>query len=241
MKNYTSKSVTEPSALMVDQRDSDNKVECRCYLGGWFEALKHSPHYTQMCRSGLFNSDASFRTYEMFGSVEDLTFDQWWLTKGVVEFGTGCIELADGVVISYQANGFDLHVNLNLPVGKHWKAIGFEGLALATSNKFRGLLSDNPTAWPFFKAKISPFAIGKSLQVVKACQSFAKAGKFKMWEIGEQLYLKKSSIGQPTDWRIDLTDKHIDMGKLVSSENKRGMILALNASQGIFPSFTKLV
>ena len=237
MKNYTSKSVTEPSALMVDQRDSDNKVECRCYLGGWFEALKHSPHYTQMCRSGLFNSDASFRTYEMFGSVEDLTFEQWWLCKGVEKFGSGCIELANGLVISYQSSGFDLKVNLNLPINKHWRAIGFDGLALATSNKFRGLLSDNPVAWPFFKTKISPYAIGKSLQVVKACQTFAKTGKFKMWEIGEQLNLKRASTGQSCDWKIDLIDKHIDMGKLVSAENKRGMILALNASQGIFPSF----
>ena len=58
-----------------------------------------------------------------------------------------------------------------------------------------------------------------------------------MWEIGEQLNLKKASTGQSSDWKIDLVDKHIDMGKLVSAENKRGMILALNASQGIFPSF----
>lgn len=237
MKNHPPKHVSQPSALMGDQQTSEGNIEYRCYLGGWFEALKHSPHYTQMCRSGLFNSDASFRTYEMFGPVEDLTFEQWWLSKGVDKFGSGCIELADGLVISYQSSGFDLKVNLNLSVNKHWKAIGFEGLALATSNKFRGLLSDNPTAWPFFKAKISPFAIGKSLQVVKACQTFAKTGKFKMWEIGEQLNLKRASIGQSCDWKIDLIDKHIDMGKLVSAENKRGMILALNASQGIFPSF----
>jgi hypothetical protein len=30
----------------------------------------------------------------MFGSVEDLTFEQWWLCKGVEKFGSGCIGVA---------------------------------------------------------------------------------------------------------------------------------------------------
>jgi hypothetical protein len=207
MKNNYSNFVSGPSVFTgayLDTTNCDN--QCCSYLGAWFEALKHSPHYMQTCRSGLFNSEASFKTYEMFGSVEDLNFEQWWASKGLDEFGYGCIKLEEGYEITYESIGSDLKVTLSLPVSQPTKVIGIDGLALALNNKFRGLLSDKPVMWPFFKAKISPYAISKSLQVVKACQSFAKAGKFKMWEIGEQLNLKKASISQPGDWRIDLTD-----------------------------------
>ena len=76
-------------------------------------------------------------------------------------------------------------------------------------------------------------------QVIRACQSFASTGKFKMGEISEQLNLKRASMGQPDDWRIDLPDKHIDMGKLVSAENKVDLNIAFNASQGFFASFAR--
>ena len=167
------------------------------------------------------------------------TFEQWWACKGIEEFGCGCVELGDGYEITYQSIGFDTKITISLPLAQPTRAMRFEGLAFAVSNKFRGLLSDRPAIWPFFRSKVSPYAIGRSLQVVRACQRFASNGKFKMWEIGEQLNLKRASTGQPGDWRIDLTDKHIDMGKLVSAENKRGITLAFNASQGFFPSFAR--
>ena len=214
------------------------KVECSNYLQAWFQALKHSPHYIQMCRSGLFTCEASFKTYELFGVVEDLSFEHWWTCKGIDQFGCGCIEISKGHVITYESDEAGLKVTLSIQMGLRAKAIQFEDMAIAASNKFRGLLSERPVMWPFFRAKISPFAIEKSLQVVKACQSFAKTGKFKMWEIGEQLNLKSTSTSQPGDWQIDLVDKHIDMGKLVSAENRRGMNLARNAALGIFPRFT---
>ncbi len=240
MKNSVSKSVTRESVFAgAHHVNAVHSIECGNYLGAWFETLKHSPHYTQMCRSGLFNSAASLKTYEMFGAVEDLTFAQWWICKGLDEFGCGCVELGDGYEITYQSIGFDTKVSISFPLARPASAIRFEGLAFAVSNKFRGLLSDRPAIWPFFRSKVSPYAIGRSLQVVRACQRFASNGKFKMWEIGEQLNLKRASTGQPGDWRIDLIDKHIDMGKLVSAENKRGITLAFNASQGFFPSFAR--
>jgi hypothetical protein len=240
MKNSVPNSVKRQSVLAGTHHvNADHNIECFSYLGAWFETLKHSPHYAQMCRSGIFNSAASFKTYEMFGAVEDLTFEQWWACKGLDEFGCGCIYLENGYEITYQSIGLNTKVSISFPLAQQVRAIGFDGLALAISNKFRGLLSDRPAIWPFFKSKVSPFAIGRSLQVVRACQRFAATGKFRMWEIGEQLNLKRASTGQPGDWRIDLTDKHIDMGKLVSAENKRGMTLAFNASQGFFPSFAK--
>jgi hypothetical protein len=77
--------------------------------------------------------------------------------------------------------------------------------------------------------------------VVKACQSVGKRDKVKMWEIGEQLNLKKSATCTKEDWRIDVADKHIQMGKLVSAENRRGKNLSFNASQGIFPCASNFV
>lgn len=211
------------------------------YLGAWFEALKLSPHYVQICRTGMFTSDASFRTYELFGSLEDLSFEQWWALTGSRKLGCGCFEIEPGLEIAYQLSCDEFKISVRNFSPKNIARITFHDIASVIDASSCNLLSMNPTAWPFFKARISAYSINKALSVVKACQSVGKRDKFKMWEIGEQLNLKKSAICTKGDWRIDVADKHIQMGKLVSAENRRGKNLSFHASQGIFPCTSNFV
>ena len=52
------------------------------YLELWWRCLKCSKEFTQSCRTGIFTSAGAYKTYCMFGSIKDMTFHDWWLTKG---------------------------------------------------------------------------------------------------------------------------------------------------------------
>jgi len=235
MKSLSVISDIDPHVLAAASGGRGCELACRGYLGAWFEALKLSPHYEQMCRTGIFMSDASFKTYELFGALEGLSFEQWWASTGSRKLGCGCLELQPGLEISYQSNWDEFKISVRNFSPKNVACFTFHDIAAVVDASSCNLLSMNPSAWPFFKARISPYSINKSLSVFRACRSVCKTDKIKMWEIGEQLNLKKSATCNKNDWRIDVSDKHIQMGKLVSAENKRGKNLSFHASQGIFP------
>jgi hypothetical protein len=241
MNNLTAISDNEPSRLRPASGDRGCELACSGYLGAWFEALKLSPHYVQMCRTGMFMSDASFKTYELFGALEDLSFEQWWALTGVGKLGCGCLELEPGLEVGYQSSCDEFKISVRNFSPKNVACLTFHDIAAVIDSSSCKLLSMNPMTWPFFKSRISAYSINKSLSVVKACQSVGKRDKVKMWEIGEQLNLKKSATCTKEDWRIDVADKHIQMGKLVSAENRRGMNLSFHASQGIFPCATNVL
>jgi hypothetical protein len=48
----------------------------------WFEALKLSPWYLQISESGKFLSDDSQRTWELFGDLRNISFEDWWSQTG---------------------------------------------------------------------------------------------------------------------------------------------------------------
>jgi hypothetical protein len=52
------------------------------YLELWWRCLKFSKEFTQSCRTGIFTSRDAYRTFCIFGNLEDLTFQEWWLIKG---------------------------------------------------------------------------------------------------------------------------------------------------------------
>jgi hypothetical protein len=52
------------------------------YLELWWRCLKCSKEFTQSCRTGVFASEDAYKTFCMFGDLEDLTFQDWWLIKG---------------------------------------------------------------------------------------------------------------------------------------------------------------
>ena len=56
------------------------------FYEAWFETLKSSPWYKSMGKSQHFGSEAAERTWELFGDLEHLTFEQWWLERGHLIF-----------------------------------------------------------------------------------------------------------------------------------------------------------
>jgi len=207
------------------------------YLGAWFRTLKQSAHYTQMARTGLFPSQAASDTYMLFGTIEDLTFEQWWVLRGSESFGRGEFPLDSGCLVQYQAEQDAFRVSFRFSTQAY--AAGsrlIEALALARCACTK-VLSFRPVTWPFFKSRISPAAVLRSLDVVQACNAVGRRGQTKLYEIGERLNLSRAVTAEPGDRGLVLADKHAAMGKLVSAERKRGLALCLNAALGEFPSY----
>ncbi|WP_310613847.1 glycosyltransferase [Limnohabitans sp.] len=111
-------------------------------------------------------SDASFKTYELFGALEGLSFEQWWASTGSRKLGCGCLELQPGLEISYQSNWDEFKISVRNFSLKNVACFTFHDIAAVVDASSCNLLSMNPIAWPFFKARISPYSINKSLSVL---------------------------------------------------------------------------
>lgn len=48
----------------------------------WFDALKASPWYMDMCEGATPPSDAARACYEKFGNIKRVSFNTWWLETG---------------------------------------------------------------------------------------------------------------------------------------------------------------
>ena len=208
------------------------------YLGAWFETLQQSAHYTQMARTGLFPSQAAYDTYVLFGAIEGLSFDHWWLIQGRKSFGRGEFALNPSCLVQYQAEQDAFRVSFSFSTHAYSASFRLmDALALARTACTK-VLSLRPVTWPFFKSRVSPAAVLRSMDVVQACNSVGRCGQLKLYEIGERLRLSRAVTAEPGDRGLVLTDKHAAMGKLVSAERKRGLVLAHNAARGIFPSYS---
>ena len=211
------------------------------YLGAWFHTLKQSAHYTQMARTGMFHSQAGYETYLLFGAIEDLGFEQWWVLRGRSSFGSGEFPLNPGCLVQYQAEQDAFRLSF-CDSAQAYAASSrlLDALALAR-NACTRVLSLKPVIWPFFQSRVSPAAVFRSLDVVEACSAVGRRGQLKLYEIGERLNLSRAATGLSGDGGLVLADKHAAMGKLVSAERRRGLALTLNAARGIFPSYSSPV
>lgn len=48
----------------------------------WFDVLKASPWYAEAQKTRDFKNQAMAETFDMFGDLTDLTFEQWWKATG---------------------------------------------------------------------------------------------------------------------------------------------------------------
>lgn len=208
------------------------------YLGAWFETLKQSAHYTHFSRTGLFQTEASYRTYQLFGPLEGLSFEQWWVEKGHRSFGCGEFPLTPDCLVQYQAEQDVFKLTFCYPSELYASNSRLLDALQLVRNACGRMLSSQPVVWPFFRSRISPAAVFRSLDVVGACTAAGRQSKVKLYEIGERLKLSWAVTAQPGDRGLLLADKHAAMGKLVSAERRRGLALTLNAARGIFPSYS---
>lgn len=211
------------------------------YLELWWRCLKCSKEFTQSCRTGIFTSKSVYSTYCMFGSVEDMTFQDWWMTKGHEYFSESITTLQVTLYVKRKSgDAFEITVDAFQDVSSQLagKEFGFWLDQICLLNAREGLLSEAPLSWPIFQSRISYDAISQLLSIMEIHdQIIRNAPETKLWQIGEQLRLNPKAMPKFGDFPIDLADKHKAMGQTVSSYLRKGRRLVDNACKGVFPKY----
>jgi len=211
------------------------------YLELWWRCLRCSKEFTQSCRTGTFTSKGAYTTYCMFGTLEDMTFRDWWMTKGHEYFSESITTLQVTLYVRRKSgDAFEITVDAFQDVSSQLagKEFGFWLDQICLLNAREGLLSKAPLSWPIFRSRITYDTISQLLSIMEIHdQIIRNAPKTKLWQIGEQLRLNPQAMPKSGDFPVDIADKHKAMGQTVSSYLRKGLKLVSNASNGIFPKF----
>ena len=211
------------------------------YLELWWRCLKYSKEFTQSCRTGIFASKGSYTTFRMFGAVESMSFQDWWMAKGHEYFSQSITTLQVTLFVKRKhIDAFEITVDAFQDVSTQLagKEFGFWLNQICLLNAREGLLSQAPLSWPIFSSRISYDAISHLLSIMEIHEQIIRnAPQTKLWQIGEQLRLNPQAMPRLGDFPIDTADKHKAMGQTVSSYLRKGRGLVANASNGMFPKY----
>lgn len=211
------------------------------YLEVWWRCLKISKEFTQSCRTGIFTSERAYKTYCMFGSIENLTIQDWWTTKGHEFFSESITTLQVTLFVKRKhIDAFEITVDAMHEVSSQLagKEFGFWLGQISLLNTRKGLLSEVPLSWPIFHSRITYEVISQLLSIMEIHDQIVRnAPETKLWQIGEQLKLNPKAIPKKTDYPREVTSKHKVMGQTVSSYLMKGKGLVDNASRGVFPRY----
>jgi hypothetical protein len=214
------------------------------YLELWWRCLKSSKEFTQSSRTGIFTSKGAYTTFCMFGSVEHMTFQNWWMSKGHEYFSESITTLQVTLFVKRKnIDAYQITVDAFQDVSSQLagKEFGFWLDQICLLNAKEGLLSEAPLSWPIFRNRISYNAISQLLSIVETHEQIIRnAPETKLWQIGEQLRLNPKAMPKFGDFPIDVADKHKAMGQTVSNYLSKGSFLVRNAGIGIFPTFGNL-
>ena len=209
------------------------------YLESWFFALKNSSQYIQNSRTGIFTNQKSFDTYELFGPIEFISFSDWWVSSGFDKFSNGFTSLRYKFISKSKKNNY-IGISLEVKKDISLELVGNDFVSMVS--QFRGLydsggyLSCAPMAWLIYKNRISSKSIIEYLKIYEACENYRRnSSSIKLWKIGEQFNLNPRAMVKASDSPAEIVEKHIVMGQTVSAACRKGRLLALNASNGIFP------
>jgi hypothetical protein len=211
------------------------------YLEVWWRCLKFSKEFTQNCRTGIFTSEAAYETFRMFGKLEDMTFQDWWRSKGHEYFSESITTLQVTLFVKRKnADVFEITVDAFQDVSTQLagREFGFWLDQICKLNAREGLLSEAPLSWPIFRSRISYEVISQLLNIMEIHDQIVRnAPETKLWEIGEQLRLNPQAMPKHGDFPTAIADKHKAMGQTVSSYLRKGRGLVDNACKGVFPKY----
>jgi hypothetical protein len=212
------------------------------YLELWWRCLKCSKEFTQSCRTGIFTSKGAYTTYCMFGTVEDMTFQDWWMKKGHEFFSESITTLQVTLYVKRKnIDVFQITVDAFQDVSSQLagKEFGFWLEQIYLLNTRQGLLSEAPLSWPIYQSRISYEAIAQLLNIMEIHDRIIRnTPTTKLWQIGEQLKLNSKAMPKFGDFPVDLADKHKVMGQAVSNYVRKAKGLVENANKGLFPKFS---
>lgn len=202
----------------------------------WYRCLKLSPYTTEALATGMWRSEDQRQTYELFGDLQDTTFDSWWLGRGYKLFQEkGDFKRID---VQQQANATSATDRLVLEIP----------LTVSPSTlkeQFDDLLRQHHPHYKKFDRWQHSSANGRlrsskltsvSLNLyVSVYEQWDKNQEVALYEIGEQMSLNPRYVVKKQDLGADVRDKHLQMSLIVSEYLGKAKNLIAHASEGRFP------
>jgi hypothetical protein len=187
------------------------------YLEVWWRCLKSSKEFTQSCRTGIFTSEDAYKTFRMFGAIEDMTFQDWWMTKGHEFFSESITTLQVTLYVKRkESEAFEITVDAFQDISSQLagREFGFWLDQIHLLNAKQGLLSQAPLSWPIYSSRISYDVISQLLCIIEIHdQIIRNAPDTCLWQIGEQLKLNPKAMTKYGDYPSEVSDKHKAMGR----------------------------
>jgi hypothetical protein len=177
----------------------------------------------------------------MFGALENMTFQEWWMNRGHEYFSKSITTLQVTLFVKRKnMDAFEITVDAFQDVSSQLAGREFVFWLdqIYLLNASEGLLSEAPLSWPIFRSRISYEVISMLLNIMETHdQIIRNAPGTKLWEIGEQLRLNPQAMPKHGDFPTAIADKHKAMGQTVSSYLRKGRGLVDNACKGVFPKY----
>jgi hypothetical protein len=206
----------------------------------WFNALKLSPFYRDSCRSKKFLSAAAQDTYDLFGDIRSLSFEDWWKKTGYAIFSE---EVAfRKVSVKSDRDPFSEKVNIvtvEIPLNVSPKLIKkqFEEILQKHHSHYKDYdrWKTSTAAAKLMSNKLTRVSLDLYLKVFERFLEKSKKGNVHLYEIGEELNLNPRLIVQSSDRRAEAAEKRIKMAATVSDPLEKAKNLVAYATEGVFP------
>lgn len=207
----------------------------------WFNALKLSPHYREGIDTGNWLSEQARKTYQTFGDLREVHFEEWWVDTGhtlfsekgafskiVVDDGTAemdemtpTISLLVPLNVSPKtlAQQFDLILKKHHPFYKNFDRMKASKAEVRLQNR-----------------KLTSHAINRYLQVYAESMKKQDVGiEFHLYDLGYELRLNPKLTVLDTDYPNEATDKRTKMSVMVSEYLQKSKRILAHATEGRFP------
>jgi hypothetical protein len=207
----------------------------------WFNALKLSPHYINICETQIYPSDAARRTYELFGNIRSKNFGEWWIEVGYGLFAEqkpfNKIEISEGEnSLGESTPVLKLEIPLNVSPKTLMKQ--FEALLEIHHPHYKDFdrWKASTASLPLQNRKLTSASLDICLDVLKeSLKPQDQNGKNTLYDIGERLKLNPRAVIKNTDLHFEQVEKKAKMSATVGEHLEKARNLVAWATEGYFP------
>lgn len=207
----------------------------------WFTALKISPLYLECIDTGNWLSEQARKTFQTFGDLREVHFEEWWVEKGYSLFAEqrpfprivvddGKTELGDMGPTATLV----VPLNVSPTTLKRQFADILKNIHPHHSDFDRWKVSSAPVK--LTNRKLTSVSISNYLKVYEEWLKKQDVGiEFHLYDLGYELRLNPKLTVLDTDYPNEATDKRTKMSVMVSEYLQKAKRILAHATEGRFP------
>jgi hypothetical protein len=203
----------------------------------WYRCIKISPYISDLNQLGKLRSDSLFHTNELFGDLQNTTFDTWWVDRGYVLF----TENADLRRVFIRNTSHDLAIFpdtltmvIPLTVSPATLKKQFDNLLRAHHPEYQRFdrWQHSTARKPLLASRLTSVSLNIYISVY---EKWLQDTTVPQYQIGQEMGLNPRYETSPRDTPNEVREKHLQMSLTVSEYLGKAKNLVAHASEGIFP------